>query len=179
MGIVLVGGRLFLKDLIKNIGIFVIPLFISIIIYPLLHEIGHIVVAISLGSKVLEINLLPIPNIICENSSSNIHNFLIGFGGIILPVMIAMSIKTKKFWIWYANFILKFICLLSVLISTLSIIFDNSKLFEQDDMRTVISLLHSGKFFCLIIILCLTLILSINIYRENLLNRCLIYFGYK
>lgn len=164
-----------MKDLIKSIGIFVVPLFISIIVYPFLHEIGHLVVAILLGAKVIEINLFPIPNILCGNVSSNIQNILIGFGGICFPAIISMSIKIKKFWIWYSNFILKVICLLSMVISTISIVFDENKFFEQDDMRTVLSLLQSDKTILLIIIFCMSLILSVSIYKEHLHKHCLTY----
>lgn len=165
-----------MKDLIKSISIFLIPLFISISVYPFLHEIGHLLMAILLGTKVLEINLFPIPNILCENVSGNIQNIFIGFGGAFFPIILSMSIKTKKFWIWYANLILKFICLFSMVISIVSLVFDNKQLFEQDDMRTVLSLMESGKSILLIIILCVTLIIIVNIYKDHLWNNCLTYF---
>lgn len=143
-------------------------LFISTIVYPSLHEMGHLTMAVLLGVRVVEINLFPIPSILCETASSNIENSLIGFGGIFLPAILSMSIRTKKFWVWYANFILKGICLLSVVISALSLIFEKSQLFIQDDMRVVLSLWASGKQFCLIIIAFIAIILSLDLYKEYL-----------
>lgn len=157
-----------MKEAIKSIGIFVVALFISVILYPFLHELGHLIMAILLGVRVVEVNLLPIPNIICETAASNIENFLIGFGGIFFPIILSICISTKKFWIWYANFILKGICLLSVVISALSLIFEKSQLFIQDDMRVVLSLWASGKQFCLIIIAFIAIILSLDLYKEYL-----------
>lgn len=156
-----------LRDVIETIKIFFIALFISIIIYPLLHELGHSVIAILIGKKILEIRLFPLPNIMyISNSTGYIENLLIGFGGMLLPIIVSMNIRTKRFWIWYSNFILKSICLLSLIISTLAIIFHKRRVFLQDDMRIVLGLGDLGKILCLIIIICMGIILSLNIYRE-------------
>lgn len=156
-----------MKNIIKSISIFFMALFISIVVYPFLHELGHSIMAILLGVRIVEINLLPTPNILCENVGNEItKELLIGSSGIILPIIISLSIRTKKFWGWYSNLILKCICLLSVSISALAIIFQKSKLFLQDDMRIVLGLGDLGKIFCLIIILCMAVILSFNIYKE-------------
>lgn len=156
-----------LKNMIKSISIFVMALFISIVIYPFLHELGHSIMAVLLGVRIVEINLLPTPNILCENAHNEIiKEILIGSSGIILPVIISLSIRAEKFWVWYSNLILKCICLLSVSISALAIIFQKSKLFLQDDMRIILGLWDSGKIFCLTIILCMAVILSFNIYKE-------------
>lgn len=166
-----------MKDLIKSICIFVISLFTSVIVYPFLHELGHSIIAVFVGARLIEINLFPIPNIIYENANgSNIKNLLIGFGGVVLPSILSLSIKTKKFWLWYANFILKSICLLSMGISILSIIFEKSQIFIQDDMRTILRLWSESKSICLIVLICMTIILSFDIYKEYSSNRSIIYF---
>lgn len=156
-----------MKNMIKSISIFLMALFISIVVYPFLHELGHSTMAILLGVRIVEINLLPTPNILCERVSNEItKELLIGSSGILLPIIISFSIRAEKFWVWYSNLILKCICLLSVSISALAIIFQKSKLFLQDDMRIVLGLGDLGKIFCLIIIICIAVILSFNIYKE-------------
>lgn len=158
-----------MKDIVKSIYFFGISLIVSIIIYPFLHELGHIIMAFIFGVKVIEINLFPTPNIIYKNFNiNNIENLLIGFGGMFLPLVLSLNIRSKRFWIWYTNFILKSICLLSMCVSALSIIFKNNNIFNQDDMHTLLSLWSKSKLTCLIIIFFTIIILILNIYNEDL-----------
>jgi len=166
-----------LKDLIKSLRIFIVALFVAIIVYPSLHELGHLMVAILVGTRVVEMQMFPIPNILCENVSiSCFDNILIGFGGISLPAIVSISISSNKFWMWYANFILKVICLLSFVISGLAIIFEGSQLFAQDDMRAVLNIWDSGKSFCIAILFVMVIIFGCSLYNEHLWMHCKDYF---
>lgn len=158
-----------MKNIVKSMYIFIISLVVSIIIYPFLHELGHIIMARILGIKVIKINLFPSPNIIYVNANiNNIGNLLIGFAGMFLPLILSLNVRSKKFWVWYANFILKSICLLSMCISGLAVIFKNSNIFEQDDMHTLLSLWKEGRLVYLIIIISTIIILIFNIYNKDL-----------
>lgn len=159
-----------MKDVIKAIEIFIVAMFISIIIYPFLHEFGHFIIAILFGVRVIEVKIFPIPSVmyINNNNIGNIQTLLIGFGGIILPIIISINIRTKKFWIWYANFILKSICLLSLIISILSIIFEKSKIFEQDDMRKMLILCQFSKELFLVFNISIFIMLSFHIYKKDI-----------
>ena len=55
-----------MKYSIKIIGIFFFGLLTAIIIYPVLHEFGHSLVAIAVGAKVVDFTLFPTPNLMCD-----------------------------------------------------------------------------------------------------------------
>ena len=49
-----------MKDTIKAIGLFVVGLTVAAIVYPVMHELAHSLVAIAVGARVVEINILPV-----------------------------------------------------------------------------------------------------------------------
>ncbi len=48
-----------MKDFLKIIGIILVGLFTAVIIYPMLHEAGHSLIALTVGADVVEFNLFP------------------------------------------------------------------------------------------------------------------------
>lgn len=53
-----------MKDTIKAMGLFVVGLFVAVITYLVMHERAHSFVAISVGARVVEINILPMPSVL-------------------------------------------------------------------------------------------------------------------
>ena len=100
-----------MKNTVKLLGVLFFGLLTAVIIYPILHESGHSVAAVLSGAEILEFNLFPFPNILCNMTNiSNIGRVFIGLNGMILPVVfsavISLLSKNKNFWIWYVTFIL-------------------------------------------------------------------------
>lgn len=55
-----------MRYFIKAIGLLVVGLLVAIIGYPILHELGHAVIALIVGARVVEINIIPLPNVLCD-----------------------------------------------------------------------------------------------------------------
>ena len=86
-----------MRDLLKILGIFFFGLLTAIVIYPILHEGGHSLVALVVGADVVEFNIFPVPNIMCNVFElSDLRISAIGFGGIFVPYLISFFIATEK-----------------------------------------------------------------------------------
>ena len=91
-----------MKDTRKLLGILFFGLLTAVVIYPFLHETGHSIAAFLLGAEVLEFNLFPIPNVLCnmKNLPDN-RIFLVGLDGLFFPVLFAAVIQKvfhNRFW---------------------------------------------------------------------------------
>ena len=76
-----------MKDAVKLFGILFFGLLTAVIIYPFLHESGHLIAAVLLGAEVLEFNLFPLPNILCNMANMSIvEKIIIGLNGLFLPI---------------------------------------------------------------------------------------------
>ncbi len=167
-----------MKDILKCIGLLIVGLFVAVMVYPFLHESGHSLVAFLVGARVIEFNLLPLPYIVCEVSEvGNIGKALIGLGGIVIPFIVSMSFKPKRFWLWYANLLIKGISIYAILLSVIAIIFYiNDVNWQNEDIVQVLNIFpHSGWIF--LVVLCIMATYGLmRLMKEKLVSRCIIYF---
>lgn len=71
----------------------------------------------------MEFHLLPLPNVLCEvYSISNIGIVIIGVGGMVFPLIIAMIISKKTFAFWYISQVIIGISAYAFFISATSLI---------------------------------------------------------
>ncbi len=97
-------------------------LFVAVVIYPILHEAGHIIVMLITGIKIEEISLFNGFSILCRiNSTEKINAVVAGYGGILFPVIVSFITNPKSFVLWYMLFVLKIINLISVVFSFCSL----------------------------------------------------------
>ena len=167
-----------MKDVFKYVGLFFVGLFVAIIIYPFLHEVGHSMMAILLGAKVIDFNLLPLPYVTCEVSNLNTTSIiLIGLAGMFLPMLISIIVRSKSFWFWYCNLVIKFICLLSFAISFVAtVLYLFGVTIKNEDIVQVIDIWNNGVFV-LIIAMVLSMIGIIrSIIKQKPLMKIMDYF---
>ena len=161
-----------MKDVFKYVGLFFVGLFVAIILYPFLHEAGHSMVAILVGAKVIDFNLLPLPYVTCEVSSLNTTSMiLIGLAGMFVPALISIIARPEYFWFWYCNLVMKFICLLSFVISFIAIVlYLFGVTIKNEDIVQVIDIWNNGVY-----VLIITMVLSmIVIIRSIMMQKPLI-----
>lgn len=167
-----------MKDTIKAIGLFVVGLTVAVIVYPVMHELAHSVVAIAVGARVLEINILPVPSVLCDVKSVDSTGMVaIGMSGMLLPYFLSAVIKPKNFWVWYANYIVKGISALAFVISTMSTVcFLAGNLLPNDDTTQTLMTWSGGKWICLAISFGLAIFAIVRMLQERPLTRCMRYF---
>ena len=87
-----------------------------------------------------------------------------GMGGIIFPAALCLLIRcNRKFWIWYAVFIVRLICIWSLLLAAISIVlFKFGILLSNDDMTQILQIYPQQWWVCgvLIVVMCLSLCIS-------------------
>ena len=155
-----------MKDIFKYVGLFFVGLFVAIIIYPFLHEAGHSIVAILVGAKVTDFNLLPLPYGTCKVSNLNTTSMiLIGLAGMFVPALISIIAHPKLFWFWYCNLVIKLISLLSFAISFISmVLYLFGVTIKNEDIIQVIDIWNNGVY-----VLIITMVLSmIGIIRSTI-----------
>lgn len=142
-----------MRDLLKILGIFFFGLLTAIVIYPILHEGGHSLVALVVGADVVEFNIFPVPNIMCNVFGlSDLKISVIGLGGIFVPYLISFLLRPKNFWGWYTNSLVRGISLLALAISFVSIILWLTGITVQnEDIVQVLSIFNGGSIPFLIV----------------------------
>lgn len=172
-----------MKDTVKLLGVLFFGLLTAVVIYPFLHESGHSLAAVLSGAEILEFNLFPFPNILCNMTNiSNIGRVFIGLNGMILPVVfsavISLLSKNKIFWICYVTFILNGIGLLSTVMSIAAIfLFNIGKPIVNEDVTQVMQAIPNSNSFILFLMSAITIWLIVKIKFDKPLEKCLAYFG--
>lgn len=168
----------YMKDTLKISGILFAGVFTAAFLYPLLHESGHSLAAVAVGAEIKEFNLYPLPSVLCNIGKLNGYEvILIGLGGILLPFASVVFIQPKGFWQSYIIFVMRGICLLSFLISFISILlFYNGKEIANDDMTTILQIDSSNGIIYVLILIILFIWTSIMIVKSHPLRKCCKYF---
>lgn len=171
-----------MKNTVKLIGVLFFGLLTAVIIYPFMHEAGHSVAAVLSGAEILEFNLFPFPNILCNMTNiSNIGRVFIGLSGIIMPIVfsavISLLSKNKNFWIWYVTFILNGIGLLSTVISiAASILFGIGRPVVNEDVTQIMQAIPNSGIYILFLLSAIAIQLIIKMKFGKPLKKCLAYF---
>lgn len=167
-----------MRDILKYVGLFFVGLFVAIIIYPFLHEAGHSMMAILVGAKVTDFNLLPLPYVTCEVSNLNTTSMiLIGLAGMFVPALISVIIRPESFWFWYSNLVVKFICLLSFAISFIAImLYIFGVTIKNEDIVQVIDIWNNGVFVLIITMVLSMIVIIRSIIKQKPLMKIMDYF---
>ncbi len=121
-----------------------IGLTVAVVIYPFFHEIGHSISTLIVGGDIVGFHIWPLPNIMCNVGNVSVGGkVLIGVSGMLFPIAITTFLfhPQKKFWLWYANLILRGICLLSIAITGVAVfLFSIDKPVANEDITTVLNI---------------------------------------
>lgn len=168
-----------MKEIFKMINLLVFGLLTAIVIYPLLHEMGHIAVALLTGADIVEIGVLPTPFIACEISTTDyVAQVLIGLSGNMLSFVIPMFLCPKNFWLWYIVFVTRTISIFAVFLSLVSAIIGIDGIAcETEDIVKVLQIFPNGKWLLVIMFSVMMMYGIIKIVKERPILKCEKYFG--
>ncbi len=160
---------------IRKFGmLFIIGIIVAIILYPLIHELGHALTAILVGADVVEINLFPVPNILCNlKGVGSFEVTLIGFGGSMLPFLLTIYWEPKNFEVWYSCFMIRGISFLSFVISFVSVILFvvGNPVVNEDITQVLMITPYMAPLYGILCVL-LASIQALVIIRSKPLQRC-------
>lgn len=167
------------NDIRKLFGIILAGLGTVLVLYPFLHEIGHSLMTLLAGGEVVEFHLFPLPNVLCALSEQNAAEVVsIGLSGMLFPFAISSLPSCKNFWLWYVNWSLKGISLLSFLISAVVVImFQCGIPVENDDMTRVMETYPQGATMYLALFALLSVYAIWRMAEDRPVNRLLSLFG--
>ena len=167
------------NDVKKLFGITLAGLGTALVLYPFLHEAGHSLMTLLVGGEVVEFHLFSLPNVLCALSEQNaVEVVLIGLSGMLFPFVISCLPSCKNFWLWYVNWSLKGISLLSFLISAVIVImFQCGIPVENDDMTRVMETYPQGAIMYLTLFVLLSVYVIWRMAVDRPVNRLLSLFG--
>lgn len=134
-----------MKILCYYLRIVIVSLFVALVLYPAIHEIGHVIFVVLFGGVVVDFNIFPLPNIVCDISAvSTAGKVLIGLGGMMLTSATFFIKPLRNFWIWYMEFVMKLICEYALVLSVVAVISDSFGLsWSHEDVIQVIEFILS------------------------------------
>ncbi len=166
-----------MKDYLKMIGITIMSLVIAVVVYPILHELGHGLVAMCFGAEVVDFALLPLPYVVCDMSGvGTLGMYYIGISGMAFPLVFAL-IRNKNFWLRYAAVVLSGICMLSYLLSFVSIIsYKLGFVWSKEDVIQIIEVEANLTYSIVLFLIGLVCICSYTVCKLHPLNTIKKYF---
>lgn len=138
-----------MRDCVKVLLIGVVAFLTVLFLYPVLHELGHGAGAVLCGAQVVELQLFPVPSVLCHISGEpKISAALIGGFGIFLPFFVSLLLRGKLFWVWLTSFCLKVVSAVAFGCSCVAILCHRSNIYwEREDIVTVIRLTQTSPCF--------------------------------
>lgn len=167
-----------MKDFLKLFLIAVVGGLTAIILYPIIHEIGHGVSAIIFGVEVKELHIFPNAYVICDVSrTKEFGKIMIGLSGILLPFILSAFVQPKKFWGWYTCFILRGVCILSFGFSLIAIaLFNFGREIENEDIVQVLKIEPMYAWIYALAFIVLMLIDLFLVAKSQPIQKCIRYF---
>lgn len=168
-----------IQNVRKYLWLLAIGIFTAVILYPFLHESGHLLLTLLLGGQIKEFSLLPTPNVLCDVGQISKAGIIIaGFAGAVMPFLISLICSSRSFTVWYILQIIKCISLLAFSISLTSLLGEkHGIIITTDDIINVLRFWPDGKGMCVFIVAALMLLAVYSIFAQKPLERIYSYFN--
>lgn len=96
-----IGG--FLKLVFTIIRLVLITIFVSLFLYPLIHETGHWIAAKTLNIRVIEFEVFPSPHISFDFADTQSVDLVwLSLGSCVIPALLLL-VKTKQYYLYFAK----------------------------------------------------------------------------
>lgn len=168
-----------MKDAFRCGALAVLGLATAMVVYPTLHELGHVLAAVACGAHVEEITWLPLPSVLCRMEKKTVASVvLIGFGGMALPYLITALPPPRRFWTWYFWLLLKGITVLAFAVSVVAIgLFCAGSPIQNEDMTKIMTAAPEYATLYTVALLGAGVGSACRIVRSGPLQRCKLQFG--
>ena len=162
-----------MKSLKQAVCFLLVGLLCTVIIYPLLHELGHSLAAIALGGEIVQLSWLPIPSVLCKMNSPNTSpNVIVGLSGMILPALLCIFVRSNRFWVWYLVFIMKLTAAWSLVLAGLSVfLFQKGITLPNDDMAIILERAPDQWWIYALLIILLFLAVCLSVGKSKPVRR--------
>ena len=167
-----------MKFAYKAFGILVLGVLSTAVVYPVLHETGHCIMAIITGAKITQIGLFPLPYVACEmQSGNNVCQMVTGMGGLLFPVALSTLLKPRIFWLWYVVFAIKLTNVYALIYSMISVfLYTRGIAVSKDDIAQLLMMFPEKILYILIAIFAVLALEIVIIFKEKPLLKCMVFF---
>ena len=161
-----------LRDFLKILYIIVVGLLVSMFIYPILHESGHLLATLAFGGSVGKVSIFPAAYTECDVLSiSALGKAVIGLSGMIFPMLFSW-VRFKNFYVWYPVFVLRGIIFLSFAISAVSIgLFYNGTIVENEDVVQVLRICSEHTVMTIASVIVMAVLSAVLILTDHPIKR--------
>lgn len=162
-----------MKSIKQAVCFLLVGLLCTVIIYPLLHELGHSLAAIALGGEIVQLSWLPIPSVLCKMNSPNTSQYVIvGLSGMIFPALLCIFVRSNRFWVWYLMFIMKLTAAWSLVLAGLSVfLFQKGITLPNDDMTIILERAPDQWWIYALLIILLFLAVCLSVGKSKPVRR--------
>lgn len=166
------------KDGIRYVGLFAVGLGMATVIYPALHEGGHAVVAWLLNVPVVAVHMVLEPCVQCDlRDAVAVAPVCIGWGGVVLPLVVSALLRPRSFWTWYAVFVWRCIAVFAcgwMGVSALLFVYGTPP--ADDDMTLLLELFPHHWWGHVALSAALSTMGTVLLVRDHPFRRCAAYF---
>lgn len=141
----------------------------SLLLYPIIHELGHVLTAILLKVKIIELRIFPSAYIICELDGQNERDCaIIAMGGLFFPFVILAFNKCQSFLCWYIITLIKLFYVISLMISNISIvIFYSTNLMIDYDIEPILIYFKEYSAVLLVVMCFMAIVMTLSIIKSK------------
>lgn len=152
-------------------------LFIAILWYPFLHELGHGMVAVLVGASIEDFRMFPVAYVLCNvYGIGDFGQVLIGISGMLFPFICGIIINCKNFWLWYVGLVLNIIPTIAFTISIVGCFLFEKNPIQNDDITQILNINAIPKIFWIIVFSVLIIWSVFRIINSCPITRCDNYF---
>ena len=165
-----------MRSFLKILYIIVVGLLVSMFIYPILHESGHLLATLAFGGSVGKVSIFPAAYTECDVLSiSAFGKAVIGLSGMLFPMLFSW-VRFKNFYAWYPFFALRGIGFMSFAISAVSIIlFYNGTVVENEDVVQVLRICSEHTVMTIASVIVMAVLSAVLILTDHPIKRFLDY----
>lgn len=168
---------------IRIFVLFMLGMFIAIFAYPFLHEAGHALAVLAVGSECCKISILPFPYVLCDMSSAAVIDYyIVGVAGILFPLLfmlLLIPLGKKSIYMGYSAFIIEGITALAGVVSIISVlILKCGYEFVEDDIVNIIIRTNASETAIIITVLFLIFIVALSlimISKQKIISKTVSY----
>lgn len=162
------------RDLIKLLKMMLISFVLIYLVFPLVHEGGHVFFSVLAGAEVLSVEIFPMPSVLCSSSGLETFEILfIGSGGMVMTFLFSVIFNFKKnFYLWYCGFFFRVITAAALLISCISsVLWGFGISFESEDAVIMLNYCNSALYPVILGTASLLFFTIVMIKRDDFLKR--------
>lgn len=142
------------------------------VIYPWLHETGHLLGALLMKCEVIHYSLFPPFCVFNMRSFNHISLLAVSFGGVVFPFLILFFVPDKYFYIWVVKIVLTIMNISYIVCSLGSILLMRAGVnVTTDDIVAVLMIYPELKNVCVALLSAMGCLMIIMLTKQHISER--------